>query len=80
MAEAGDLFEGDFVGVQFLPFEADTEGTALSDFLEWMEETGSEPTELAMAGLDQRHASRSTGCSPPGPSSTATRSPPPPTP
>ena len=48
--EAGDLFEGDYVSVQFLPFEADSEGTALADFLEWMEETGSEPTELAMAG------------------------------
>ncbi|MEQ1786500.1 MAG: ABC transporter substrate-binding protein, partial [Acidimicrobiales bacterium] len=35
--EAGDLFEGDFVSVQFLPFEADTEGTALADFLTWME-------------------------------------------
>ncbi|MEQ1785906.1 MAG: branched-chain amino acid ABC transporter substrate-binding protein, partial [Acidimicrobiales bacterium] len=46
----GDLFEGDFVSVQFLPFEADTEGTALADFLTWMEETGSEPSELAMVG------------------------------
>jgi len=50
VAEAGDLFEGDFVSVQFLPFEADSEGTALADFLTWMEETGSEPSELAMAG------------------------------
>lgn len=50
VAEAGDLFEGDFISVQFLPFEADTEGTAMRDFLYWMEETGSEPTELAMVG------------------------------
>jgi hypothetical protein len=50
VAEAGDLFEGDYVGVQFLPFEADTSGTALGDFLEWMDELGNEPSELAMVG------------------------------
>jgi len=50
VAEAGDLFEGDFVSVQFRPFEAEAEGTALADFLEWMEAQGSEPTELAMVG------------------------------
>lgn len=50
VAEAGDLFEGDFVSVQFLPFEAASEGTALADFLEWMDEQGHEPTELAMMG------------------------------
>jgi hypothetical protein len=50
VAEAGDLFEGDFISVQFLPFEADTEGTSMGDFLEWIDETGSEPTELAMVG------------------------------
>jgi Periplasmic binding protein len=50
VAEAGDLFEGDYVSVQFLPFEADTSGTALQDFLEWMDELGSEPSELAMVG------------------------------
>jgi hypothetical protein len=50
VAEAGDLFDGDFISVQFLPFEADTEGTAMEDFLKWIEETGAEPTELAMVG------------------------------
>ena len=50
VTEAGDLFEGDYVGVGFRPFEADNEGTALVDFQEWMEETGSEVTELAMHG------------------------------
>ncbi|HET9612327.1 MAG TPA: ABC transporter substrate-binding protein [Acidimicrobiales bacterium] len=50
VAEAGDLFEGDFVSVQFLPFEAEDEGTALADYLEWMEAQGSEPSELAMIG------------------------------
>lgn len=48
--EAGNLFEGDIVTIQFMPFEADTEDTAMADFLEWMEEQGSEPTELSMAG------------------------------
>jgi hypothetical protein len=50
VAEAGGIFDGDFVGVQFVPFESDAEDTALGDFLEWMDEQGSEPSELAMAG------------------------------
>ncbi len=50
VAEAGDLFEGDIVSVQFLPFEAEAEDTELGDFLEWMEKQGSEPSELAMVG------------------------------
>jgi hypothetical protein len=48
--EAGDLFEGDYVTVQFRPFEAESEGTALEDYLQWMEEIDAEPTELSMAG------------------------------
>ena len=50
VAENADLFEGDYVSAWFRPFEADAEGTALEDYLEWMEETGAEPTELAMHG------------------------------
>jgi Periplasmic binding protein len=50
VTEAGDLFEGDFVSVQFRPFEADASGTALDDFLTWMDETGAELSELAMVG------------------------------
>lgn len=50
VAEAGALFEGDIVSVQFLPFEADAEGTALADFQHWMDEQGSELSELAMVG------------------------------
>jgi hypothetical protein len=50
VAEAGDLFEGDFVTVQFRPFEAEAAGTALEDFEEWMAEEGNEPSELAMVG------------------------------
>jgi hypothetical protein len=36
--------------VQFRPFESEAEGTALEDFLTWMDEQGSEPSELAMVG------------------------------
>jgi hypothetical protein len=50
VAEAGGIFDGDFVTAQFLPFEAEASGTALEDFLTWMDEQGSEPSELAMAG------------------------------
>ncbi len=48
--DAGDLFEGDYVGVAFRPFEADGEGTEQADFMEWMDRQGNEPTELAMVG------------------------------
>ena len=50
VAEAGGIFEGDFVDVQFLPFESDTTGTALGDFQKWMRLDGSDLTELAMVG------------------------------
>lgn len=48
--DAGDLFEGDLVQVGFRPFEADPGDSGLADYFEWMEETGSEPTEIAMVG------------------------------
>jgi hypothetical protein len=50
VAEAGDLFEGDIVVVQFLPFEADVGDTDLGEFLTWMEETGGDVSEIAMVG------------------------------
>jgi len=50
VAESGNLFEGDVVGVQFRPLESDAAGTALADFLKWMDKQGSEPSELAMVG------------------------------
>jgi Periplasmic binding protein len=50
VADAGDLFEGDIVSVQFRPFESEADGTALEDFLTWMDEQGNEPSELAMVG------------------------------
>jgi hypothetical protein len=49
VSEAGALFEGDVVGVQFLPFEAER-NEALEAFLHWMDEAGSDLTELAMVG------------------------------
>ena len=54
VADAGDLFEGDYVSVQYRPYEADAEGTALEDYLHWMEETGSELTRARDDGVDQR--------------------------
>jgi hypothetical protein len=45
-----DLFEGDYVIVQFLPFEADAKGTPLETFQKWMDETGGDPGEQAMVG------------------------------
>jgi hypothetical protein len=48
--EAGDLFEGDLVSVGFRPFEADAGDSQLSDFEEWMDETGGDVSEIAMIG------------------------------
>jgi len=48
--EAGDLFEGDYVFVTFRPFEADSAGSQLETFTKWMDETGSDITELSMYG------------------------------
>jgi hypothetical protein len=50
VAEAGDLFEGDYVGVQFRPFEADPGDSSLAQFKEWMGKNDSPITELAMVG------------------------------
>jgi hypothetical protein len=50
VTEAGAIFEGDYVAVQFRPFEADPGNSDLDHFLEWMENTGSDVTELAMVG------------------------------
>ena len=47
--EAGDLFEGDYVGVGFRPFEA-APSKGVDTFREWMEETDAEINELAMTG------------------------------
>ena len=48
--EAGGIFDGDYLSVQFLPFEAEAKTTALGDFLTWMKKQRSEPSEMAMIG------------------------------
>lgn len=50
VAEAGGIFDGDYVSVLFRPFEADSSDTALDDFLTWMSAQDSEPSEMAMVG------------------------------
>lgn len=50
VAEADPLFEGDFIGAQFRPFEADSAGSNLDAYHEWMANTGADETELAMVG------------------------------
>ena len=50
IAEAGDLFEGDYVIALFRPFEADNAGTAVETFETWMEKQRERPSELAMVG------------------------------
>ena len=47
---AGELFEGDYVGVAFRPFEAASGGSALDTFKKWIEETDGKVTEIAMRG------------------------------
>ena len=42
VADAGDLFEGDYVSVQYRPYEAESEGTSLEDYLSgWRRRTAS---------------------------------------
>ena len=48
--DAGDLFAGDLIGVQFRPFEADPGNSQLKDFHEWMAKRGKQETEMAMNG------------------------------
>ena len=50
VTKVGDLFDGDFVEVQFRPFEADPTGSALGTFEKWMDDQGSSVNELAMVG------------------------------
>ncbi|MGI8755126.1 MAG: ABC transporter substrate-binding protein [Acidimicrobiales bacterium] len=50
VADNADLFDGDFVSVQFRPFEADARGSALDQFKTWMARAKSPLTELAMVG------------------------------
>lgn len=47
---AGGLFDGNYVGVQFRPFEAANGTSALAQFKTWMAKGHSPLTELAMVG------------------------------
>ena len=50
VADAGGIFDGDFVTPQFLPFEADTGNEMQAAFMDQMSANGKEPSELAMVG------------------------------
>ena len=50
VAEAGDLFDGDFVTPQFMPFEAAADNAMQTAFTDTMAELGRELSELAMVG------------------------------
>ncbi|OHV30206.1 branched-chain amino acid ABC transporter substrate-binding protein [Pseudofrankia sp. EUN1h] len=50
VADAGSLFEGDYVLSTFRPFEADPGTSGLKDFITWMGKTEADVTENAMIG------------------------------
>lgn len=50
VTENAELLEGDLMQTYVRPIEADPEGTQMADFLEWMDETGAEITDLALHG------------------------------
>jgi hypothetical protein len=50
VAAAGNLFDGDYVGVGFRPFEATAGTSGLKDFQDWMAKAGKQQTEIAMDG------------------------------
>jgi hypothetical protein len=50
VAEADPLFEGDYVGVAFVPFEANAVSEQQGKYFEFMEARGVEPSELAFTG------------------------------
>jgi ABC-type branched-subunit amino acid transport system substrate-binding protein len=48
--DGGDLFNGDYVSVQFRPFEADAGQSGLQDFKDWMAKDGKQISEIAING------------------------------
>ena len=50
LADFGDLFEGSYVGTQFVPFEFEPQPEGTQDYLEWIDETGGTVGELSLAG------------------------------
>jgi len=55
VAEAGDLFDGDYVAPQFEPFEADSGNESAAAFQAQMEAEGRELSELSMIGWINAH-------------------------
>jgi ABC-type branched-subunit amino acid transport system substrate-binding protein len=55
VTDAGDIFEGDYVSVGFVPFEYDTGLESQEKFLEYMEASGAGLSELAMLGWINAH-------------------------
>jgi branched-chain amino acid transport system substrate-binding protein len=50
IAEFGDLFQGSYVETNFVSFEVEDPPESLETYLEWMDRTGTEPTENSMNG------------------------------
>jgi ABC-type branched-subunit amino acid transport system substrate-binding protein len=48
--DAGNLFDGDYISVQFRPFEADAGQSGLQDFKDWMAKDGKQISEIAING------------------------------
>lgn len=51
VAANAEIFDGDYVGVGFVPFEAETDNALVDAFLTQMAENGNDPSELAMVGF-----------------------------
>ena len=50
LTEYGDLFQGSYVMTYFTPFEVEDPPPGLADYLEWMDRTGTEPSENSLNG------------------------------
>lgn len=46
----GDLFEGSYVGTEFVPLEFEPQPPGIQDYLQWMDETGGTVGEISLAG------------------------------
>ncbi len=48
--EFGDLFEGSFASVSFIPLEVEDKPQGMQDYLEWIEQVGGTPNENSIVG------------------------------
>lgn len=55
VADNADVLEGNYVVPQFTAFEHEPQPETMQQFLEWMNEIGAEPVELAMQGWIAAH-------------------------